>query len=418
MNQIVNQDCQEIRIKIKRKRIKSFYQSPWRVQCKLLWMLGHPPLKTGNAPFACCQELYPFFMIFVIEECFTSHYYDSVRSLVNICEDETSLALLYSKLLGTLPQALIFLVILCGTIPCQFICGYWGLALYTLAYLGMCYTLQGISTLSGLSQMCYKMALVSKLYGSEKFRVFNIRFAAVNYQIHVKSCLIVGTMVVGMAAMGAYYHYLDDDNGLDGTIVGLTGVILGMTVIALMRGIMFSLAQILVVKLLYKIRQILGNQYSPQEKEEKQSEIVQEATSFSLTAVILPFILCFLLTLAFGLCFGTNFIFGYLLGVTIISSYLIMESLLSSTALINAKFYLEDKNALIRKDDARYEAITTGNAYAHSYRDTGGSSLLIFLVFIITICLLSAPIFEKTGWITKALKLDGDNAKGGGPFKF
>ena len=57
-----------------------------------------------------------------------------------------------------------------------------------------------------------------------------------------------------------------------------------------------------------------------------------------------------------------------------------------------------DKNALIRKDDARYEAITTGNAYAHSYRDTGGSSLLIFLVFIITICLLSAPIFEKTGW--------------------
>ena len=29
--------------------------------------------------------------------------------------------------------------------------------------------------------MAYKMALVSKLYGSEKFRVFNIRFAAVNY---------------------------------------------------------------------------------------------------------------------------------------------------------------------------------------------------------------------------------------------
>ena len=117
-----------------------------------------------------------------------------------------------------------------------------------------------------------------------------------------------------------------------------------------------------------------------------------------------------LLTLFFGLCFGTNFIFGYLIGVTIISSYLILESVISSTALINAKFYLEgleffflklfflDKNALIRKDDVRYEALTTGNAYAHSYRDTGGASLLIFLVFIITICLLSAPIFEKTGW--------------------
>ena len=49
-------------------------------------------------------------------------------------------------------------------------------------------------------------------------------------------------MVVSMAAMGAYYHYLDDDNGLDGTIVGLTGVILGMLVIGLLRGIMFSLA--------------------------------------------------------------------------------------------------------------------------------------------------------------------------------
>ena len=44
-----------------------------------------------------------FFLIFVIEECFTSHYYDSVRSLVNLSEDETSLTLLYSKLLGTLP---------------------------------------------------------------------------------------------------------------------------------------------------------------------------------------------------------------------------------------------------------------------------------------------------------------------------
>ena len=86
------------------------------------------------------------------------------------------------------------------------------------------------------------MTLISRLYGTEKFRVFNIRFAATNYQIHIKSCLIVGAMVIGMAAMGAYYHYLDDDNGLDGTIVGLTGVILGMVVIGLMRGIMFSLA--------------------------------------------------------------------------------------------------------------------------------------------------------------------------------
>ena len=44
-----------------------------------------------------------FFLIFIIEECFTSHYYDTVRSLVNISEDETSLALMYSKLIGTLP---------------------------------------------------------------------------------------------------------------------------------------------------------------------------------------------------------------------------------------------------------------------------------------------------------------------------
>lgn len=49
-------------------------------------------------------------------------------------------------------------------------------------------------------------------------------------------------MVVGMAAMGAYYHYIDNDEGMKGNIIGLSGVIFGMITIGLMRGIMFSLA--------------------------------------------------------------------------------------------------------------------------------------------------------------------------------
>lgn len=64
---------------------------------------GPPAIKNYQATICMIIGTVSVFLIFVIEECFTSHYYDSVRSLVNTCEDETSLTLLYAKLLGTLP---------------------------------------------------------------------------------------------------------------------------------------------------------------------------------------------------------------------------------------------------------------------------------------------------------------------------
>ena len=62
-----------------------------------------PTIKNWEATICMAIGTISFLLIFVVEEYFTSHYYEPVRSLVNLCEDETSLALLYSKFLGTLP---------------------------------------------------------------------------------------------------------------------------------------------------------------------------------------------------------------------------------------------------------------------------------------------------------------------------
>lgn len=62
-----------------------------------------PKIKNWEATICMVIGTLSFFLIFIVEEYFTSHYYEPVRSLVNLCEDETSLALLYSKFLGTLP---------------------------------------------------------------------------------------------------------------------------------------------------------------------------------------------------------------------------------------------------------------------------------------------------------------------------
>ena len=64
---------------------------------------GPPTIKNWEALICMMIGTISFFLVFVVEEYFTSHYYEPVRSLVNLCEDDTSLVLLYSKLLGTLP---------------------------------------------------------------------------------------------------------------------------------------------------------------------------------------------------------------------------------------------------------------------------------------------------------------------------
>ena len=64
---------------------------------------GPPKIKNWEATICMMIGTISFFLIFIVEEYFTSHYYEPVRSLVNLCEDETSLALMYAKFLGTLP---------------------------------------------------------------------------------------------------------------------------------------------------------------------------------------------------------------------------------------------------------------------------------------------------------------------------
>lgn len=64
---------------------------------------GPPTIKNWEALICMMIGTTSFFLVFVVEEYFTSHYYEPVRSLVNLCEDDTSLVLLYAKLLGTLP---------------------------------------------------------------------------------------------------------------------------------------------------------------------------------------------------------------------------------------------------------------------------------------------------------------------------
>ena len=91
----------------KDKKDKKFFLKPMddydSSSNSLLETEGPPTIKNYQATICMLIGTLSFFLIFIIEECFTSHYYDPVRSLVNTCEDETSLALLYSKLLGTLP---------------------------------------------------------------------------------------------------------------------------------------------------------------------------------------------------------------------------------------------------------------------------------------------------------------------------
>lgn len=58
--------------------------------------------------------------------------------------------------------------------------------------------------------------------------------------MHAKQSQVIGVTVVAFASIGAYNHYMDISDGLKGNVVGLSGLLVGVVFLALLRGSMLA----------------------------------------------------------------------------------------------------------------------------------------------------------------------------------
>lgn len=153
-----------------------------------------------------------------------------------------------------MPQIIGAVCFLIGYLISFSLLGFYGVSLAALGLLSNILVISGMHELGGVSHAAHKTVILCKLYGPERTRLANQSWAAMNYQIHVKS-VCYGAMCFGATAyLGMFVNWLNDINYLKINAYIITGLITGAAVIYFLFGVITISVQYFATKVIFLLR--------------------------------------------------------------------------------------------------------------------------------------------------------------------
>jgi len=179
------------------------------------------------------------FLIFIFEY-FSSHNYAPVNSLIKVCENGPCLNLISSNILSYMIYPFTFVIISFTIFLTYGILGYQGVGFTLLGLISNLTPTVCICCLGALSGNSYKLGILAKVSQSTVQRLFNISWASKNYCSHLFA-MIYGVMILGgLAAIGAFLGFLNNENLIKLKSLQIFGLGVGFSFAYLINGILVS----------------------------------------------------------------------------------------------------------------------------------------------------------------------------------